>query len=134
MDMIHIVGGTWFNSPVMMADDFRGKIILFYFWSYSSIHSLRSLSYVRKWSEEYGDRGLTIIGIHSPQFEFEKNPAYVEMAIKRYQVNFPVVLDNNFINWDAFNNYAWPSFYLINKDGSVVLTAVGDENYEEIEK
>ena len=124
---------SWINSNPLRIADLRGKVVLVDFWSYSCINCLRTLPYLKKWQEKYGDKGLVIIGVHSPEFDFEKDPDNVQRAVEGYQIPYPVALDNQFATWKAFKNQYWPAHYLIDKDGNIVYQHVGEGNYDETE-
>lgn len=129
-----VYGGKWFNSDPMLLKDFRGKVVLIDFWTYSCINCQRTLPYLRTWWEKYEDDGLVIIGVHAPEFEFEKDPDNVQEAITDFDLKYPVMQDNNFRTWRAYNNRYWPAKYLIDKDGYVRYTHFGEGEYDETEK
>lgn len=133
-----IVGNTWFNLPAgkvaLTEEDLSKKIVLIDFWTYSCINCVRTLPYIAEWNKKYKDRGLIIIGIHTPEFEFEKDPVKVEAAIKRLGVMWPVVLDNDQDNWSAFANKYWPAKYLCDQNGYIVYHHFGEGGYTETEK
>lgn len=124
---------SWLNSKPLTISSLKGKVVLIDFWTYSCINCLRTLPYITKWDQTYRDKGLIIIGIHAPEFEFEKNADNVQNAIKRNNVKYPVALDNNLDTWRAFQNKYWPAHYLIDKDGNVVYTHFGEGNYDKTE-
>ncbi|HEX3099814.1 MAG TPA: redoxin domain-containing protein [Patescibacteria group bacterium] len=125
---------TWFNSDPLTKEKLKGKTVLVNFWTYSSINSIRTLPQVTKWYDTYKDQGLVVIGIHTPEFNFEKVPLNVESAIKKYAIGYPVALDNNYKTWTAFKNQFWPAQYLINPDGNIVYTHFGEGKYDVTEK
>lgn len=129
-----IPGGEWFNSPPLTLKSLRGKVVLIDFWTYSCINCQRTFPYLKSWWEKYKDKGLVIIGVHAPEFEFEKNPENVKKAIKDFGVTYPVVQDNNFETWRAYKNRFWPAKYLIDKDGNIRYTHFGEGAYDETEK
>lgn len=120
---------VWLNTkePLTM-DALQGKIVLIDFWAYSCINCVKTLSPLNTWYEKYHDKGLVIIGVHSPAFEFEKNKNNVLKAIKEYNIKYPVVLDNNLTIWTNYKNKSWPTYYLVDKTGNVVYTSVGNNN------
>ena len=120
----------WLNSAPLKMADLRGKVVLVDFWTYSCINCVRTLPHLTDWDAKYRDKGLVIIGVHSPEFEFEKKRENVADAIKRFGIQYPVVLDNNLATWKNFNNHYWPQHYLINKDGQVVYTHFGEGEYD----
>ncbi|WED43580.1 cytochrome c biogenesis protein DipZ [Legionella cardiaca] len=121
---------AWINSPSLQLSDLKGHVILIDFWTYSCINCIRTLPYLKAWYEKYNKQGFIIIGVHSPEFDFEKNLANVKNAVKRYGINYPVALDNQFATWRNYNNHYWPAHYLINKNGEVVYTHFGEGNYD----
>ena len=126
-------GQPWLNTPPLRADDLRGKVVLVNFWTYSCINSLRPLPYVRAWASKYKDRGLVVIGVHTPEFSFEKDKANVSRALGELGVGYPVVLDSDSAIWRAFDNEAWPAFYFIGADGRVRKRVLGEGNYDQSE-
>ena len=129
-----IPGGVWFNSDPLTLDGLKGKVVLIDFWTYSCINCQRTLPYLREWNEKYKDKGLVIIGVHSPEFEFEKNSKNVAEAIKDFNLSYPIVQDNNFDTWKAYNNRYWPAKYFIDKDGYVRYHHFGEGAYDESER
>jgi thiol-disulfide isomerase/thioredoxin len=124
----------WLNTAPLQATDLRGKVVLVNFWTYSCINSLRALPYVRAWADKYKDRGLVTVGAHAPEFGFEKDIGNVRRATSFYDVRYPVATDNYYAIWNAFDNDAWPAFYLIGADGRVRLRVVGEGDYDKIER
>jgi len=129
-----IPGGAWFNSSPITLADLRGKVVIIDFWTYSCINCQRTLPYLRDWNEKYKDKGLVIIGVHSPEFEFEKNKNNVAQAIKDFKITYPVVQDNDFATWRAYDNRYWPAKYFIDKNGVVRHTHFGEGAYDESER
>lgn len=128
-----IVG--YINTPEgTKIKDFQGKVVLVDFWTYSCINCIRTFPYLNSWYEKYHDNGLVIIGVHTPEFEFEKEKENVIGATKRYNITYPVVQDNNYATWNAFKNRYWPRKYLIDKDGYIRFDHIGEGRYEETEK
>jgi cytochrome c biogenesis protein CcdA/glutathione peroxidase-family protein len=114
-------------------EDLRGKVVLVDFWTYSCINCVRTLPYVKAWHARYKDQGLVIIGVHTPEFAFERNTRNVEAALKRFGITYPVAQDNRYATWKAFENQYWPATYLIDKQGRVVKKHFGEGDYEETE-
>lgn len=129
-----IAGGQWFNSEPVTIESLKGKVVLIDFWTYSCINCIRTLPYLRDWHEKYKDKGLVIIGVHTPEFEFEKDPENVEEAIKDFGLLYPIVQDNNYATWQAYSNRYWPAKYFIDKNGKVRSTHFGEGEYDESEK
>ena len=109
----------WLNSPPLTREQLRGKVVLIDFWTYSCINCIRSVPYVRAWQERYKDQGLVVIGVHSPEFAFEKDPANVRDAVADLGIRYPVALDNDLKIWSAFNNRYWPAHYLADAEGRI---------------
>lgn len=125
-----LVGAAgWINSPPLTLNELKGKVVLVDFWTYSCINCIRTLPYITKWHKEYRDKGLVIIGVHSPEFAFEKNERNVKDAVARFGIHYPVMLDNNLDTWVSFSNRYWPAHYLIDKKGNVVYTHFGEGEY-----
>lgn len=122
------------TDGIKIADLIGKKVILIDFWTYSCINCQRTLPYVTMWYDKYKDKGLEIIGVHSPEFDFEKKYDNVKRATEKWNIKYPVVLDNNHATWDAFMNRYWPRKYLIDIDGYVVWDHAGEGNYDEAER
>lgn len=123
---------TWLNSSPLTAASLQGKVVLIQFRTFSCINSLRALPYAKKWYEAYKDKGFTVIGVHTPEFAFEKETSNVETAIKSLGVTYPVPQDNQYSTWKAYRNYAWPAEYLIDKSGKILAIQFGEGNYGKI--
>jgi len=133
MKLPEIKGHVWIGSQPITLDDLEGKVVLADFWTYSCVNCLRTIPYLKEWYEKYKNDGLVIIGIHTPEFEFEQNPQNVKDAILRLGVTWPVLLDNDYENWEAFDNKFWPAKYLTDTKGDIVYTHFGEGGYEETE-
>ena len=123
----------WFNSPPLTASALRGKVLLVHFWTYTCINWLRTQPYLRAWAEKYKDQGLVVIGVHTPEFRFEKNIDNVRREIKALRVDYPVAVDSDSVIWRAFNNQYWPAQYFIDAQGRVRHTHFGEGSYEQSE-
>ena len=121
------------GKPVTLAQ-YRGKVVLLDVWTYSCINCQRTLPYVNAWYDKYKDQGLQVIGLHTPEFAFEKVQKNVEDAVQRFGIKYPVVLDNNFKTWNAYGNSYWPRKYLIDEDGYIIYDHIGEGAYDETEK
>jgi thiol-disulfide isomerase/thioredoxin len=130
------LGGAtgWLNSPPLTADGLRGKVVLIDFWTYSCINWLRSLPYVRAWAKKYQAQGLVVIGVHTPEFGFEKNVDNVRRAAKAMNVDYPIALDNDYAVWRAFNNEYWPALYFVDAQGHIRHHQFGEGDYDQSEK
>jgi thiol-disulfide isomerase/thioredoxin len=124
---------TWVTSKPLTLAELKGKIVLVDFWEYSCINCVRTLPYLKKWYERYKQYGFVIIGIHAPEFEFGKNQANVEVAIKKFGITWPVVLDNEYKIWNSWKNSVWPRKFLIDQSGTVVHDHSGEGGYQDTE-
>jgi cytochrome c biogenesis protein CcdA/thiol-disulfide isomerase/thioredoxin len=130
-----LAGATrWFNSPPLTRESLRGKVVLVDFWTYSCINCLRTLPYLKAWNEKYRDQGLVIIGVHAPEFAFEKDQNNVEQAIRDLGITYPVAMDNQFAIWNAYKNQYWPAHYLIDAQGQIRDRHFGEGAYSETEQ
>jgi len=130
-----LTGATeWLNSPPLTAEALKGKVVLVDFWTYSCINCLRALPYVRAWAEKYKDQGLVVIGVHAPEFAFEKNIDNVKTAVADLKIGYPVAIDNDYAIWRAFNNEYWPAHYFIDAGGHIRHHHFGEGGYDESER
>jgi cytochrome c biogenesis protein CcdA/thiol-disulfide isomerase/thioredoxin len=125
---------AWVNSPPLNRNELKGKVVLVDFWTYSCINCLRTLPYIRAWAEKYTDSGLVIIGVHTPEFAFEKDPDNVRRAVRELNVTYPVALDNDYKIWKAFSNSYWPADYLVDSFGKIRYHHFGEGKYDESER
>jgi len=123
----------WLNSQPLTAAGLRGTVVLIDFWTYTCINWLRSLPYVRAWAEKYKDHGLIVIGVHAPEFAFEKNVGNVRRAAKDMRVDYPIAIDNDHAIWHAFNNHYWPALYFVDAQGHIRHHQFGEGDYEQSE-
>ena len=121
------------NSPITLSS-LRGKVVLLYIWTYTCINSIRPMPYIDDWNQKYSDKGLVIVGVHSPEFQFEKKYANVKDAVQRFGIRYPVILDSDHGTWNAYGNNYWPRFYLIDTQGYVRYDHIGEGDYNQIEK
>jgi thiol-disulfide isomerase/thioredoxin len=125
----------YLNTPEgLKISDLKGKVVLVDFWTYSCINCIRTLPYLTAWDAQYRGKGLVIIGVHTPEFEFEKDKSNVQKALEKYGVKYPVVQDNDFGTWNAYGNRYWPHKYLIDADGFIRYDHIGEGGYEETEE
>jgi cytochrome c biogenesis protein CcdA/thiol-disulfide isomerase/thioredoxin len=124
----------WLNSPPLTPEALHGKVVVIDFWTYSCINCLRALPYVKSWYEKYKDHGLVVIGVHAPEFAFEKDPGNVRRAVADLKITYPVALDNDYAIWQAFNNQYWPAHYFIDATGRIRAHHFGEGNYDESEQ
>jgi len=123
----------WLNSGPLTMEQLRGKVVLVDFWTYSCINCVRTLPHVTGWYEKYKDSGFVVVGVHTPEFAFEKETGNVQAALKQFKINYPVAQDNNFGTWRAYANHYWPAKYLIDAQGHIRYTHFGEGKYEETE-
>ena len=121
------------GSPIKLAD-LKGKVVLFDFWTYTCINCIRTIPHLNEWYDRYADEGLVILGVHSPEFDFEKNPTNVQDAVKQFGIKYPVVLDSDRKTWNAYNNNYWPRHYLIDSQGYIRDDHIGEGGYNETER
>jgi len=124
----------WLNSPKLTREQLKGKVVLIDFWTYSCINCLRVIPYVEAWSEKYKNDGLVVIGIHTPEFAFEKDPANITKSLTDLKITYAVAVDSNYVIWKAFNNQYWPAHYFIDANGSIRYHHFGEGKYDESEK
>jgi cytochrome c biogenesis protein CcdA/thiol-disulfide isomerase/thioredoxin len=121
---------AWINSPPLTWNNLKGKVVLIDFWTYSCINCIRTLPYLKEWYAKYHDMGFEIIGVHSPEFQFEHDLNNVKQAVINFGIHYPVALDNQFVTWRNFKNEYWPAHYLVNKQGEVVYLHFGEGEYD----
>ncbi|MBY0354173.1 MAG: cytochrome c biogenesis protein DipZ [Rickettsiales bacterium] len=124
---------SWLNSNPLTMESLKGKVVLIDFWTYSCINCVRTLPYITRWDRTYRDKGLVVIGVHAPEFEFEKDVDNVRNALTAHGIEYPVAIDNRLDTWTAFQNRYWPAHYLINQQGEVVYTHFGEGQYAQTE-
>lgn len=130
-----LAGATkWYNSPALSFESLKGKVVLVDFWTYSCINCLRTLPYVKSWAEKYKDQGLVVIGVHTPEFAFERDPTNVAKALQDLGVTYPVAMDNDYEIWNTFENRYWPAHYFLDRNGKIRHHHFGEGGYAESEK
>ena len=125
---------AWLNSPPLTRDGLKGKVVLVDFWTYSCINCLRAIPYVEAWAEKYKNDGLVVIGVHTPEFAFEKDQGNVAKAVRDLKITYPVAIDSNYAIWKAFNNEYWPAHYFIDAQGKIRYHHFGEGEYDKSEE
>ena len=125
---------NWFNSAPLKLADLRGKVVLVDFWTYGCVNCVNTLPHVTALYEKYRDRGLVIVGVHTPEFPFERSAGNVQAALKRHGITYPVAQDNDSATWNAWRNQYWPAQYIVDQNGRVVFQHAGEGQYEEIDR
>ncbi|MGH6646886.1 cytochrome c biogenesis protein DipZ [Aquabacterium sp.] len=126
--------GQWLNSPPLSLKALRGQVVLVEFWTYGCSNCVNTLPHIQRWHERYASRGLTVVGVHTPEFAFERSPDHVRQALGRHGLSYPVALDNHYQTWNAYGNRYWPALYLIDRQGRIVFTHVGEGDEARIEQ
>jgi thiol-disulfide isomerase/thioredoxin len=124
----------WINSEPLTLSDLRGNVVLLDFWTYTCVNCIRTFPHLKRWHDQYADDGLVVLGIHTPEFEFEKDPTNVRQATKDYGITWPVALDNDYVTWDNYQNIFWPAKYLIDQEGRVRHQQIGEGGYATAEE
>ena len=125
---------NWINSKPLTMEGLRGKVVLIDFWTYTCVNCIRTLPYLKDWHSKYSSKGLVIVGVHSPEFEFEKQTENVVSSVTSFEPEYPIAQDNDFGTWRAYSNHFWPAKYLVNQDGNVNYTHFGEGAYDETEE
>jgi thiol-disulfide isomerase/thioredoxin len=123
----------WLNSEPLTLDKLRGKVVLVDFWTYTCANCLHTLPAVKQWNDTYKTQGLVVVGVHTPEYPFERDTGNVQRAIARLGVTWPVAQDNRYATWAAYDNRYWPAFYLIDRHGAIVYTHFGEGDYAQTE-
>jgi thiol-disulfide isomerase/thioredoxin len=123
----------WINSSALTANDLKGKVVVYDFWTYSCVNCVRTIPYLRSWYDRYKADGLVVIGVHSPEFDFEKNHANVAAAAKKLGVDYPIALDDDMTIWNAFGNQYWPADYIYGRDGKQASVHFGEGGHDDTE-
>ncbi len=124
-----LVSQTWINSAPLVASDLRGKVVVVEFWTFACYNCKNTLPYVKDWDAKYRDRGLVVIGVHTPELSFERDVANVQQAVKDYGIRYPIAIDGDYANWDRFRVQAWPTWFIIDKDGYIRYKHIGEGDY-----
>lgn len=125
--------GQWLNSPPLTLQQLRGKIVLVEVWTYSCINCIRVLPHTKAWHAKYKDQGLVVVGVHTPEYGYEKRLSNLQAAVKRFGITYPVAQDNDYRTWNAYRNQYWPALYLIDQNGRIVYQHFGEGAYETTE-
>jgi thiol-disulfide isomerase/thioredoxin len=125
---------NWLNSMPLRMSELRGKVVMVNFWTYGCYNCVNTLPHVKKLHAKYKDKGLVIVGVHTPEFPFEKSLSNVQAALKRHGIEYPVAQDNDSATWTAYRNRYWPAQYIVDQNGKIVYTHAGEGAYDEIEK
>lgn len=128
------IGRAWLNSPPLSFRQLRGRVVLVDFWDYTCVNCIRTLPYIQAWHERYGGKGLTVIGVHTPEFMFAQYESNVERGVREFGLTYPIVIDNDREIWKAFANRYWPTKYLLDKDGYLRYAHFGEGGYRECEE
>lgn len=123
----------WLNSEPLTMQQLKGKVVLVDFWTYTCINCINTLPHVKAWHQKYQQQGLTVVGVHTPEFPHERSTDNVRTAIKRFDIRYPVAQDNRYATWEAYGNRYWPALYLFDKNGKLVYTHFGEGAYAETE-
>jgi thiol-disulfide isomerase/thioredoxin len=126
-----IESDTWINSPPLDWDALRGKVVMVEFWTFDCINCRHVIPYLKGMDNDYRAQGLTIVGVHSPEFDYERELSNVKEAVEKMGIRYPVAIDNDFANWNRYRNRAWPTLYLVDKRGRIRYTHVGEEGYDQ---
>ncbi len=124
----------WLNSNPLTIQDLKGNVVLVQFWTFSCINCQRTLPYVTKWYERYAPKGLKMIGVHTPEFAFERDANNIKDAMQKHGITYPVPIDNEFKTWKAYGNEYWPHLYLADRQGNLVYDHIGEGAYEKTEQ
>jgi thiol-disulfide isomerase/thioredoxin len=125
---------NWFNSPPLTIAGLRGKVVLVDFWTYGCVNCVNTLPHVTELYAKYRDRGLVVVGVHTPEFPFERSASNVQAALKRHGITYPVAQDNNSQTWNAYGNQYWPAQYIVDQSGKIVYQHDGEGQYQEIDR
>jgi thiol-disulfide isomerase/thioredoxin len=126
--------GDWINSEPLKLTELRSRVVLIEFWTFGCINCRNTLPSIKSWHDRYHDKGLSVIGVHSPEFDEERNVENLRRAVTSLGINYPVVTDNDYQTWKAYNVEAWPTIFLLDKQGRIRWVHVGEGSYEETER
>jgi thiol-disulfide isomerase/thioredoxin len=120
---------TWLNSQPLTLNDLQGKVVVVEFWTFACYNCKNTLPYVKDWYQKYHDQGLEVIGVHTPELSFEKDVENVRNAVRDYGIKYPVAIDGDFANWNRYNVWAWPTWFILDKEGYIRYSHVGEGDY-----
>ena len=129
-----LAAGDWINSEPLKLEDLRGRVVLIDFWTFGCYNCRNTLPFIKGWHDRYRDQGLTVIGVHSPEFEHEKKRENLRREVTSLEINYPVVSDNDYQTWDAYKVAAWPTLFLLDKQGRIRWMHVGEGEYDQTER
>jgi thiol-disulfide isomerase/thioredoxin len=129
-----LAGGNWINSEPLELKNLRGRVVLIEFWTFGCINCRNTLPFIKGWHDRYREKGLTVIGVHSPEFDEERNVEHLRREIGSLGISYPVVTDNDYQTWNAYNVEAWPTSFLLDKQGRIRWRHVGEGGYDEAER
>lgn len=129
-----IANEIWLNSAPLRMADLKGKVVMVEFWTFGCYNCRNVEPYVKQWHQKYADKGFMVIGVHSPEFSYERDSAKVEQYIREHDIRFPVPIDNDFSTWNRYGNRYWPAMYLIDKQGVIRYVRIGEGRYQETER
>lgn len=129
-----LASGNWINSEPLKLKDLRGRVVLIEFWTFGCINCRNTLPFIKSWHDRYQDKGLTIVGVHSPEFDEERDVEKVRSEVASLGIHYPVVTDNDYQTWNAYNVEAWPTMFLLDKQGRIRWKHVGEGSYDEAER
>jgi thiol-disulfide isomerase/thioredoxin len=129
-----IASETWLNSAPVHLADLKGKVVMVEFWTFGCYNCRNVEPYVKEWYRKYGDQGLVVIGVHSPEFSYEHDLEKVTAYLKEHDIRFPVPVDNDFLIWNRYGNRYWPAMYVIDKQGVIRYVRIGEGGYQETER
>ncbi|SAK92562.1 redoxin domain-containing protein [Caballeronia calidae] len=125
---------NWINSAPLDLEQLRGKVVLVDFWTFDCINCAHTLPHVKDWYARYRDKGLVVVGVHTPEYAFERDIGNLKKAVAKYGIEYPVAQDNRYATWNAYNNQYWPAFYLIDQNGKIVYSHFGEGRYAQTEE
>jgi thiol-disulfide isomerase/thioredoxin len=129
-----LASGDWINSEPLALKDLRGRVVLIDFWTFGCYNCRNTLPFIKGWHDRYRDKGLTVVGVHSPEFDYEKKVENLRREVASLEIHYPVVSDNDYKTWDAYNVAAWPTVFLLDKQGRIRWRHVGEGHYDEAER